>query len=256
MLPAEMAPQAISPRTEDTRRAAGNVHPSHPLRQAGWRVSPRAIDWFRPVAGVHAAAGDDRRHQTPASWWKGFVMYLHRPQTSWPEQIIASARTLAAVFVVALLASALTVRWSNALATGNTRAELPAAAIPVTVEGALVAAGDGMVALVEHGSESPVAFSLSTDTQLVRQGQPVAVDALRSGDTVRMTIDGRSGTVLRLHADPVAGPAFHVSGDAALLAALGLIAGATALAIRNLERLPTLPTRVVVTRLLPAGAAR
>ena len=181
-------------------------------------------------------------------------MYLHRPQASWSDRFLSSARTLAAVFLVALLASALTVRWSNALATGATRAELPAA-IPVTVEGTLVGAGDGLVALVEHGSDGPVAFRLSTDTQFVRQGQPVVVDALHEGDAVRMTIDGRTGTILRLHADPVAGPAIRVSGEAALLAALGLIVGATALAIRNLDRLPTLPTRVVAMRLLTAGAS-
>jgi hypothetical protein len=193
------------------------------------------------------------KHQR--SWWKGFVMYLHRPESSWPDRLLASARTLAAVFFVALLASALTVRWSNAFG-GDARAELPAAAVPVTVEGSLVAAGDGTVALVEHGSDAPVAFGLSTDTQFLRQGQSVAVDALRSGDAVRMTIDGRTGTVLRLSASPAAGPAILVSGEAALLAALGLIVGATALAIRNLERLPALPIRVVAPRLLPVGAAR
>jgi len=43
---------------------------------------------------------------------------------------------------------------------------------------------------------------------------------------------------------------------AALLAALGLIGGATALAIRNSERLPALSARVSAARLLPAAASR
>jgi hypothetical protein len=75
-----------------------------------------------------------------------------------------------------------------------------------------------------------------------------------------MTIDGRSGNVLRLHAAPVVGPAFlaapRVPGAVAFMAALGLIGGATALAIRNMERLPALSSRVLAARLLPASAAR
>ena len=75
-------------------------------------------------------------------------------------------------------------------------------------------------------------------------------------DAVRATIDGRSGAVLQLTADPTAGAAFRVPGAAAFLAALGLIAGATALAWRNIERVPALPSRVAVSRLLPVQAAR
>jgi hypothetical protein len=130
----------------------------------------------------------------------------------------------------------------------------------VAVEGTLVGASDGLVALVEHGAESPVAFSVGPDARLVRGEEPVPLEALRAGDTVRLTIDGRSGSVLRLHAAPVSGPAFlpsvQVPGAAALLAALGLIGGATALAIRNSDRLPALSARVSAARLLPAAAAR
>jgi hypothetical protein len=115
-------------------------------------------------------------------------------------------------------------------------------------------------ALVERGAESPVAFSVGPDARLLRGEEPVPLEALRAGDTVRLTIDGRSGSVLRLHAAPVSGPAFmssaRVPGSAALLAALGLIGGATALAIRNSERLPALSARVTAARLLPAAAAR
>ena len=191
-------------------------------------------------------------------------MYLHRSEPSWSTRLFSSARTLAAIILTALLASALTVRWSDASANGITvfTPEMGAvvAAVPVTVEGTLVGASDGLVALVEHGAESPVAFSVGPDARLLRSEEAVPLEALRAGDSVRLTIDGRSGSVLRLHAAPVSGPAFlpsvQVPGTAALLAALGLIGGATALAIRNSDRLPALSARVSATRLLPAAAAR
>ena len=191
-------------------------------------------------------------------------MYVHRPEPSWSTRLCASARTLAAIVLTALLASALTVRWSDASATGVTvfspEGGAAVAALPVTVEGRLVGAGDGLVALVEHGAESPVAFSVGQDARLVRGEEPIPLEALRAGDSVRLTIDGRSGSVLRLHAAPVSGPVFlapvRVPGAAAFLAALGLIGGATALAIRNIDRLPALSARIAAARLLPAAAVR
>jgi hypothetical protein len=191
-------------------------------------------------------------------------MYVHRPEPSWSTRLFGSARTLAAIILTALLASALTVRWSDASANGVTvftpEAGSAVAAVPVTIVGTVVGASDGLVALIEHGAESPVAFSVGQDARLVRGEEPVPLEALRAGDTVRLTIDARSGSVLRLHAAPVSGPAFlppaRVPGVAAFLAALGLIGGATALAIRNIERLPALSARVSTARLLPAAAAR
>jgi hypothetical protein len=191
-------------------------------------------------------------------------MYVHRPEPSWSTRLFGSARTLAAIILTALLASALTVRWSDASANGVTvftpEAGSAVAAVPVTIVGTVVGASDGLVALIEHGAESPVAFSVGQDARLVRGDEPVPLEALRAGDTVRLTIDARSGSVLRLHAAPVSGPAFlppaRVPGVAAFLAALGLIVGATALAIRNIERLPALSARVSTARLLPAAAAR
>ena len=186
-------------------------------------------------------------------------MYMHRPDPSWSTRLLGSARTLAAIFLTALLASALTVRWSDASATGVTvftpQIGAAVAALPVTVEGTLVGASDGLVAVVEHDAESPVAFTVGQDTHLVRGEEGVPLEALRDGDTVRLTIDGRSGSVLRLHAVPAPGPAFplQVPGAVALLAALGLIGGAAALAIRNSDRLPALSSRVSMTRLLPAA---
>jgi hypothetical protein len=184
-------------------------------------------------------------------------MYLHRPDPSWSTRLLGSARTLAAIIVTALLASALTVHWSDASATGVTvftpEFEASVAAIPVAVEGILIGASDGLVAVVEHDADSPVAFSVGQDAQLIRGEEGVPLEALRAGDTVRLTIDGRSGSVLRLYAIPATRPAFpvQVPGTVALMAALGLIGGATALAIRNIERLPALSSRISVTRLLP-----
>src|SRR5215217_9349454 len=189
-------------------------------------------------------------------------MYSHRPEPSWSTRLFCSARTLAAIVLTALLASALTVRWSDASATAVTvftpEAGAAVAAVPVTIEGKLIGASDGLVALVERGAESPVAFSVGQEANLLRGEERVPLEALRAGDTVRMTIDGRSGTVLRLHAAPVSGPAFlpsaRVPGAVAFMAALGLIGGATALVIRNIGRLPALSARISTARLLPAVA--
>ncbi len=191
-------------------------------------------------------------------------MYAHRPEPSWSAHLFGSVRTLAAIILTALLASALTVHWSDASATGVTvftpESGAAVAAVPITVEGTLVGASDGLVALVEHGADSPVAFSVGQEAHLVRGEERVPLEALRAGDTVRMTIDGRSGSVLRLHAAPGSGaaflPAVRVPGAVAFMAALGLIGGATALAIRNSERLPALSSRASAARLFPAAAAR
>jgi predicted regulator of Ras-like GTPase activity (Roadblock/LC7/MglB family) len=189
-------------------------------------------------------------------------MYLHQPKPTWSERILGSARTLAAIVLTALLASALTVRWSDAAATSIPSFTPPNSAmvsgIPVAVEGSVVGAGDGMIALIEQGAETAVAFPVGETASVMREGQAVSLDALRVGDTVRMTIDGRSGHVMRLHATPVGTSGFlpRVPDAAALLAALGLIAGATALALLNLDRLPALPVRLPASRLLHAQGAR
>jgi hypothetical protein len=135
-------------------------------------------------------------------------MYLHRPEETVISRLCGSARTLVAIVVTAVLASALTVYWSDASATGSLSVtpgiNAAVTAVPVAVEGTVVGASDGLLAVVEHGAQSPVAFPVGQDAQLARQGQPVPLDALRPGDMVSMTIDGTSGSVLRLLAQPVA----------------------------------------------------
>lgn len=188
-------------------------------------------------------------------------MYQLRPSPSWTARLAASARTLAVIVLTALLASTLTVQWSSqASATGATLAPFPTmaqeAGIPVTIDGTLVGVDAGRIGVLEHGAESPVAFLVGDDTRAVRLGENVPLDTLRSGDTVRMTVDGLTGTALSVHAAPAGAPIFQVPAAAAVLAALGLIAGAVALAIVNRDRLPTLPAGHAAPRLLPVAVTR
>jgi hypothetical protein len=189
-------------------------------------------------------------------------MYFDRPSVSWSTRLRGSARTLAAIIFTALLAAALMARWSDVSATGLSTFSpadfAPVAGVPVTLEGSVVGAREGKIALIEQGSRSPVAFAVSSDASVMRAGEAVALDDLRVGDSVRMTIDGLTGTALRMHAAPAATSAFvpRVPGSVALLAALGLIAGATALAILNIERIPAiLPHRTAARQMVPAEAA-
>jgi hypothetical protein len=176
-------------------------------------------------------------------------MYVSRPQRTWTQRLLGSARTIAAFTLTAVLALALFAHWNEATATNAPAFILPNDAavtgIPVAVEGTVVGASDGLVALTEDGSSQPVAFSVSSATNLVRDGQNVPLEALRAGDSVRMTIDGSSGQVLRLHATPPSSQfAIRVPGAVALMAAIGLIAGGAMLAIRNRSYLPAVPRRI------------
>lgn len=183
-------------------------------------------------------------------------MYQHRPQPTVLNRIFSSARTLTAIVLTALLASALTVRWSDAMATDAPVAPATVSQqsleVPVTIAGSIVGASNGHVALVEQGSDAAVAFPVSDSASLTRGGESVALDALRVGDTVQMTIDASTGQVLHLEAVPAAAAApIYVPGAVALLAAVGLIAGAAALAIVNASQLPALPARFQHSRLMP-----
>ena len=176
-------------------------------------------------------------------------MYVSRPQRSWSHRLFGSARTIAAFTLTAVLALALFAHWNEATATNAPAFVLPndaeVAGIPVAIEGTVVGASDGLLALTEDDSTQPVAFPVSSAANLVRDGQNVPLEALRVGDSIRMTIDGSSGQVLRLHATPESSQfAIRVPGAVALMAALGLIAGGAVLAIRNRAQLPALPQRL------------
>jgi hypothetical protein len=172
--------------------------------------------------------------------------------------MFSSARTLTAIVLTALLASALTVRWSDAMATDAPTAPATVSQysleVPVTIEGSLVGASAGHVALVEQGSDSAVAFPVADTASLTRGGESVSLEALRVGDTVQMTVDASTGQVLHLEAVPAASLApIYIPGAVALLAAVGLIAGAAALAIVNTQHLPALPARFRGSRLMPGA---
>ena len=180
---------------------------------------------------------------------RGSLMYVSRPHRSWTQRLLGSARTIAAFTLTTVLALALFAHWNEATATNAPAFVLPNDAavtgIPVAIEGTVVGASDGLLALTEDDSTQPVAFPVNSAANLVRDGQNVPLEDLRVGDSVRMTIDGSSGQVLRLHATPAPSQfAIRVPGAIALLAALGLIAGGTVLAIRNRAQLPTLPRRL------------
>ena len=187
-------------------------------------------------------------------------MYRHRPPVTWPERILGSARTLAAIAITTVLATAMIARWNDAAATSVTtftpQADTEVAGVPIAIEGRVVGAGNGLVAILERGGDAPVAFPVNDGASLMRSGQAVSLEDLRVGDAVRMTIDGRSGQVLRLHATPSAPATIvpRVPDAVALLAAIGLIAGATTLAILNVHRLPPLSVHLPALRLHPQGA--
>ena len=130
------------------------------------------------------------------------------------------ALTLAAGLVVLQIVHAARV-------TGSEAAPAPAApigpapatpALLVDASGVVVAVGGGLLAVRERTDAAPVAFAAGTDTLVTRDGASTDLDALRPGDTVRMTVDGRAGRVLQVRAD--AAP----MGWTERLAALGPIA--------------------------------
>ncbi|MCC6315874.1 MAG: hypothetical protein IT337_17895 [Thermomicrobiales bacterium] len=105
--------------------------------------------------------------------------------------------------------------------------------VPVAVAGEFLGVVDGALAVQEIGGDAPVAFPLIGRVEITRGGETAGLDALLGGDQLRMTIDGTTGGVLRVDAEPAAAPMFAPSGEMALLAALGLIGGGVLLVARN-----------------------
>src|SRR5689334_14248009 len=99
-------------------------------------------------------------------------MYVSRSQRSWTHRLVGSARTIAAFTLTLVLALALFAHWTDATATNAPAFTLPNDAavtgIPVAVEGTVVGASDGLLALTEDGSTQPVAFSVNSAANLVR----------------------------------------------------------------------------------------
>lgn len=149
------------------------------------------------------------------------------------------------VFVVFMSVVGGTLAVNDPIATEQAPAVL-AKGIPVAVSGTLVGAADGRLALREAGAESAVAFGLDARADVLRGGEMASFDALRAGDQVRMTVDGATGRVLRVDAQPTARTAFAPSNELALLAAIGFVSGGVALAHR----------RGQTARLVPSGERR
>ena len=111
--------------------------------------------------------------------------------------------------------------------------------VPVAVAGTLLGVADGHLAVQEPDAAGPVAFPLAARTEVLRGGEAVALDALRQGDELRMSVDGATGRVLRVDAVPAARPPFAPSNELALLAAIGLVSGGVLLAARTRRPEPT-----------------
>jgi hypothetical protein len=117
--------------------------------------------------------------------------------------------------------------------------------VPVRVSGTVLGLAEGGIVVQEPAGAGPVAFPVALGLVVTRNGAAAPVDALQAGDKIGMTIDGRTGSVLRADAQAVSAPMpFAPSGEAALLASLGLIGGGAALATRH----RTAPARIVPSR--------
>lgn len=88
-------------------------------------------------------------------------------------------------------------------APGEAAAAVAAPLVPVG--GTIVAVGDGLLGVQEASTSTAVSFMLGAETLLTRDGEAAAVDDLRAGDRVRMTVDGRTGQILQLRADAAGG---------------------------------------------------
>lgn len=128
--------------------------------------------------------------------------------------------------------------------------------IPVQVSGTVVAAGDGLLGVHEAHAVAPVSFTLGGDALLIRDGAAAEVDDLRAGDHVRMTVDGRTGRILQLRADPVAAGWRTRLDTLGPLAALALVASLGFLAARRWVPIrPTLRPRPTVGAAVPFHVA-
>ncbi len=169
---------------------------------------------------------------------------------------------IAAVAALALVAPAAGAR----AAENSTMAPAVTAAAPTqldgTISGQVVALATGQIAVQEDGGDGPVAFHVAPDATFTRGGYNAVFEELRPGDRIEMTIDGATGTLLRASVEP-AGGIGAPSGEAALLAAIGLIGAGCLLAIRLrsgavalpegrvapaawLDRMPTIDVRAPV----------
>jgi hypothetical protein len=131
----------------------------------------------------------------------------------------------AAVAALALVAPVAGARAADDSSTPPTPAGVGA------ISGQVVALATGQIAVQEDGGDGPVAFQVAPNATFTRGGYNAVFEELRPGDRIEMTVDGATGTLLRATVEP-AGGIGAPSGEAALLAAIGLIGAGCLLAIR------------------------
>ena len=159
-----------------------------------------------------------------------------------PTLRFTSFETRRWVVACALAAALLTLQVLHAAGvTGNAAAPdavpiaAPRTATPavlVTVAGTVVAVSDELLGVRETEGTQPVSFSIDADTHVTRDGNADAPSSLRPGDSVSMTVDGGTGRILQLRADPA--PAGWRERFAAVgpVAALALVVAAALLVAR------------------------
>lgn len=136
--------------------------------------------------------------------------------------------------------------------------------LPVEVDGTVVVSGDGLLGVQEATAPAPVSFTLDDGALLIRDDGAANVGDLRAGDRVRMTVDGGTGRILQMRADPAAagwGGRLDTLGPLAAMAlviALGLLAGRRWAPRRPVRSSPTtaVPAASPGTALTPFGRGR
>jgi hypothetical protein len=139
---------------------------------------------------------------------------------------------VAALASIAPVAGAKAAEAAPASASSAAVVSAPAQASVTSVSGKIVALATDQIAVLEDGGDGPVAFTVADDATFTRDGYNAVFEELRPGDRIEMTVDGATGTLLRAAVTPASGGLGAPSGEAALLAAIGLIGAGGLLAIR------------------------
>ena len=146
--------------------------------------------------------------------------------------VVACALAAALLTLQVLHASGVT---GNAAAPGMVPVAAPRTATPavlVTVAGTVVAVSDQLLGVQETGGTQPVSFVIDVDTLVTRDGNADGASSVRPGDNVTMTVDGSTGRILELRADPAPTGWRERVAAAGPVAALALVVAAALLVAR------------------------
>ena len=146
--------------------------------------------------------------------------------------VVACALATALLTLQVLHAAGVT---GNAAARGLVPVAAPRTATPavlVTVAGTVVAVSDELLGVQETEGTQPVSFVIDADTLVTRDGNADGASSLRPGDSVAMTVDGSTGRILQLRADPAPAGWRERVAAAGPVAALALIVAAALLVAR------------------------